>query len=113
MNISKWKSHHYNLALLVIAVGFAGAFYWQGAQAAPPVKSPYVVGTHIEAVSNLNVYERSNDNKQTAVQCVQPAGATGVVINGPKKGAGSTWLEINWDTYCDGWSQIDGFLITQ
>lgn len=109
MQLAKWKSHHWGAAALIIAGVFAVAFYWgqtSQVQASQPV-SPYPVGTRVQANTSMNVWDKAN-SKAGTVQCVQQAGATGSVMDGPKNTQSETWLEIKWDQYCSGWSIISG-----
>ncbi len=103
-----WKSHHWGAAMLLVAGVFAFSFYWgQVVQASQPAPSPYQVGTRVQTNTGLNVRDKANTSAG-AVQCIQQAGSTGTITDGPKKSQGYTWVQVDWDTYCDGWSAIDG-----
>jgi len=106
MNLSKWRKHHWGGAVFVVVGLFAATFYWgQASQAQAACIQAYPKGAHIQATTNMPVY--ATDIVTTkGVQCVQPAGATGIVASIPQISQKKTWLKITWDSYCSGWSVI-------
>ncbi len=108
MNLKKWESHHWGAAVFIFIGLMAVSFYWGQntiVSAAPKVPT-YPVGTRVEVTSSLNVYDKAN-TKAGALQCVQQVGAQGTVTDGPRNAQGLSWIQVDFDTYCDGWVSVE------
>jgi uncharacterized cupredoxin-like copper-binding protein len=64
--------------------------------------SSFAIGVHVKTTAALSV--RAGAGTGMALLCVQPLGATGILVGGPKIANGYTWWNIDYASGCDGWS---------
>ena len=98
MSIFERLSAWFVLFFLLLSLLFAFFFINREIHAAA-----FTIGERVQvSADSLNVYSKAGTSY--SVRGVQPMGALGTVVGGPKSANGYTWWNINYDAGVDGWS---------
>src|SRR3989338_1482826 len=98
MSIFERLSAWFVLFFLLLSLLFAFFFINREIHAAA-----FTIGERVQvSADSLNVYSKAGTSY--SVRGVQPMGALGTVVGGPKSANGYTWWNINYGAGVDGWS---------
>jgi hypothetical protein len=66
-------------------------------------QSTLSVGQRVKTTANVNVRSKPTNAKKN-VLCIQTTGSVGAIVGGPIVATGYIWLNVNFDSKCDGWA---------
>jgi hypothetical protein len=86
----------------VTCTGLGGSASASATVRVSTVINNYQIGAHVQTTGTFNV--RSRPSLNGSILCIQPAGSSGTITQGPSNRNGYTWWYVNYNTGCSGWT---------